>query len=208
MLGRPSDILDAAGSLTIEDADRSDAPTTDTSSSTGVSSSRRRWTRRSDESARRRPWRRSTPPLRGLTASRSSDFLLEWAERRRPTTEPELRELQQVDDWTAHRFVLAFVPTAQGYETPASVGWLNGQPGYGGHETVVAALRHWHERWGAELFYNIGVHPLLRVERPPPTVFDAFELVAEQRTFDTDSSLRARARATMGSPTWSLIARP
>jgi Domain of unknown function (DUF4253) len=138
-------------------------------------------------------------------------FLLEWEEARRPTDDAEVERLHalQRTGLEGGPFNLALIPTANPVEVPAYSGFWNCQGSIDGHETLVAALRGWHQRFGAEPLSNNGVHFSFYVPRPPQDVYGAFELALEHRTFsDQDASLRALARSLIGNARWTLIGRP
>jgi hypothetical protein len=74
-----------------------------------------------------------------------------------------------------------------------------------GSETLVRAIRSWHQRYGAEPCATTGVTLTFTVGRPPTDIRDARQLVAEQEPFiRLDDSIRERARSLLGYEWWEL----
>ena len=81
-------------------------------------------------------------------------------------------------------------------------------------ERLVAVVRSWEERFGADLWANWGTMLEFVVARPPATVEDAYELALEQALIAPDTimlpgvRLRRHAQALVGRQTWFLHYRP
>jgi hypothetical protein len=135
-------------------------------------------------------------------------LLLEWEEARQPTLEREKPYLHDPAHAYEYCCAIAFLPTAQGANTPAYTSFFNAE-GYG-HERLVVALRHWQRRFGAEVVASTGTMIVLTVGRPPVSIDDAWQLAREisQLSDHPDSWLRERARSLLDSPDWVLISRP
>jgi hypothetical protein len=135
--------------------------------------------------------------------------LLAWEEARQPSELPE-RGLH-LDWFDAGECSLLLLPTDRGEEAPA---WLSfyGAEGEGGHERLIALLRSWRERYGAELVANWGTMLQLTVSAPPQTLDEAFELAVEQWATATHTvaqgTIRDHARALVGRQEWFLHSRP
>jgi len=141
-------------------------------------------------------------------------WLLEWEEARRPTTEPEdAGHLGwfEPDDMSACALLL--LPTPASEEVPAYLSFF-GAEGPGGHERLIAILRSWRGRFGAEMVASWGTMLQLDVTRPPQQLGEAFELAVEQyavapSTLDLAGvSIRDHARTLMHRTQWFLHARP
>jgi hypothetical protein len=81
------------------------------------------------------------------------------------------------------------VPAAAGYEVPVLVPGLIQPPnvdlGPGDH---LAVLRHWHQRYGVELFYAGGPDLELAVANPPAVTDDIARCTVEQMVYCDDLS--------------------
>jgi hypothetical protein len=67
---------------------------------------------------------------------------------------------------------LLLLPTASSEEVLAYVSFYGGE-GPGGHERLIALLRSWRERYGAEMVACWGTMLQLQVNAPPQTLEDA-----------------------------------
>ena len=120
---------------------------------------------------------------------------LEWYE---PRGQPVALLLLPVG---ASEDVAAYVPFYGAWDAP-------------GHAALVAVLRGWRERWGAELVAAWGTMLQLAVERPPQDRDAALELAGQQRIVAPDTlrlpgvSRRAHAEALAGREEWFLHERP
>ena len=139
-------------------------------------------------------------------------FLLDWEERAGGGAPPTATHL----DWfepTGLEVAVVFLPTANGWETPAYMSFF-GAEGPGGAEGLIAVLRSWHERYGAEVAAHYGTMLELVVRRPPSTLDDAWtlareqELVAQCTTILPGVTLRDHARCLVDRGTWFLHERP
>lgn len=107
---------------------------------------------------------------------------------------------------------LVLTPSDRGWEVPAYMNW------YGAARTnsqlVVALLREWNEKYGAELVAHFGTMLQLYTTRRPDTWEEAFQLAWQQHmiapctTLLPGISLRDRARALMHTNQWFLHERP
>jgi hypothetical protein len=105
------------------------------------------------------------------------------------------------------------LPTPHGWHAPAYLSFF-GAEGPGGAEKLVAILRLWHDRHGAELLAHYGTMLEFVVDRPPQTIDEAWQLAREQvliapcTTAPRGVPLRQHARALIGRSTWFLHERP
>jgi len=108
--------------------------------------------------------------------------------------------------------VILLMPSKEGWDVPAYLHW------YGAlrcdSESVVAQLRDWHEKYGAELVANFGTMLQLNVARQPQTADEAFDLawlqtlIAPCTTILPGVSPRDHARALFHTNKWFLHERP
>lgn len=107
---------------------------------------------------------------------------------------------------------LIFLPCANGWEVPAYLHFY-GAESYGS-ELVVAALRKWEQKYGAQLVAHYGTMLQFVVEKPPSNPEDAFELAWEQQALAECTtalpcvSLRDHARSMLHANRWFLHDRP
>jgi hypothetical protein len=102
---------------------------------------------------------------------------------------------------------IVILPVDHGWEVPAHLAWggWNENPEPALH---VAALKSWHERYGAELVGMSGDVLNLRVTRRPATRDEALELAREHYAYCADivdqgvETLSALAATTMASDWW------
>lgn len=108
-------------------------------------------------------------------------------------------------------FIAVLPPTPNSWEAFIYMGW------YGAEESAAekaAALRSWHERYGAELVCSFSTTLQLRVERRPANLEEAFDLAIEQTHFASDAtglrgvSLRDHARSLSALERWFFWAKP
>lgn len=107
---------------------------------------------------------------------------------------------------------LVLMPSERGWEVPAYMNW------YGSSRTssqfVVALLKEWNERYGAELVAHFGTMLQLCTTRRPDTWEEAFHLAWQQHmiapctTLLPGVSIRDHARALMHTNQWFLHERP
>ena len=139
--------------------------------------------------------------------------LLEWEEARAPTVRPEPGEYLGWFEPTNQPVAIAFLPATAPEEVAAYLDFW-GADFAGGHEALIAVLRAWHARHGAEVVASWGTMLQLAVARPPTDLDEAFALAVEQDrvAFDTlmgrGVSLREHARALLGRREWFLHSRP
>ena len=103
---------------------------------------------------------------------------------------------------------LALLPTPSSWETPAWLSWggWNACPAPAVH---VAALRHWHDTYGAELVAVTSDQLELRVLRPPATRSDALTVAHEHFAYCIDiviesaGTISEYAAMLLEGPTWT-----
>ncbi|MGW6732014.1 DUF4253 domain-containing protein [Streptomyces sp. NPDC055013] len=104
---------------------------------------------------------------------------------------------------------LHFVPARGGYEVPVMLPGLIAT-GNGAYYLTpaddAALLRRWHEQWGAELFFAMGSHLELVVDRPPLDPRSAAQAATELMGYcdDTVEDARAAGDGMVRSTMWSL----
>jgi hypothetical protein len=135
----------------------------------------------------------------------------EQEERERPTTAPQHVDH---DDWyLPDNCTLLDLPITHSEHAVAYVSFY-GAEGKGGHERLIAILRSWRERFGAELVANWGTMLQFAVARPPQTLDEAFvlaiehDLVAPCTLALPGETVRDHARFLWRRPTWFLHERP
>ena len=107
---------------------------------------------------------------------------------------------------------LLLLPTPNSWETPAYIQWYGAEAL--GSPTVVAALREWNARYGAELVAHFGTMLQLVTARRPATPDEAFHLAWQQEglapctTLLPGVSLRHHARVLLQADKWFLHERP
>lgn len=107
---------------------------------------------------------------------------------------------------------LVLLPTDKGWEAPAYMHWY-GAPLWNS-QLVIALLREWNEKYGAELVGHLGTRLLLQTTRRPATPQEAFHLAWQQyliapcTTTLPGVSLRDHARALLHTNQWFLHERP
>jgi hypothetical protein len=147
-----------------------------------------------------------------LTHGRLDRWLLDWEEARGPHRSEPPTHLE----WFEPRgmdVAVVLLPTVNGWHTPAYMSFF-GAEGPGGAEKLIAVLRSWSQRYGAELVAHYGTMLEFVVTRPPETVQEAWqlarehELIAPGTTLLPGVPLREHARALVGRSTWFLQERP
>ena len=107
---------------------------------------------------------------------------------------------------------LLLMPAASGSDVPAYLNWY--ASGRVNSESIVALLRQWHARHGAELVAHYGTMLQLRVARRPQSAQEAFDLAWQQETVAPCTTvlpgvaLRDHARALLHTDSWHLHERP
>lgn len=147
-----------------------------------------------------------------LTHSRLDRWLLDWEEARRPPRSELGAHLEWFEP-SGMDVAVVLLPTVNGWHTPAYMSFF-GAEGPGGAEKLVAVLRWWSQRYGAELVAHYGTMLEFVVTRPPETLEEAWrlahehELIAPCTTLLPGVPLRQHARALVGRSTWFLHERP
>lgn len=107
--------------------------------------------------------------------------------------------------------LVALLPVSSSWEAFAHLLWWGSQWHF---EAKIAALRRWHERFGAVLCCAGSTTLYLRVQRRPSTLDEAFELAVEHWYFAADTlilpgvSLREYARVLLSQDHWYFHERP
>jgi hypothetical protein len=110
--------------------------------------------------------------------------------------------------WDRQETLVALIPAAAGYEVPGLLSWqgaVNGDIDAADH---VGIIKHWHDRFGAELVtLSFDVVELL-VPSPPMDPFEAAETAVEQYAYCPDGvdqgvgSVSTLAAGQVRSPSW------
>lgn len=141
-------------------------------------------------------------------------WLLRWEVDRfgEAAIAPESTGILEWSDFSDGADYVAVLPsTPNSWEGLACMGW------YGlGHNAAikVAALRSWHERFGAELVCAFSTVLQLQVRRRAVDLEEALDLAIEQHHFAPDArilsgvSLREHARALFSGNRWVFLAKP
>jgi hypothetical protein len=116
--------------------------------------------------------------------------------------------------WFAPREEMALVllPTPNGWDVPAYMSWFGSESA--SSELVVALLREWHQRFGAELVCHYGTMLQLVTSRLPETPAEAMDLARQQQaiasctTILPGMSVRDHARSLLHAQRWFLHERP
>lgn len=139
-------------------------------------------------------------------------WLLDWEEAHGPTRLEAPTHLEWFEP-TGMDVAVLLLPTMHSWHVPAYMSFF-GAEGPGGAEKLIAVLRSWHERHGAELVAHYGTMLEFVVSRPPRTLEDAWRLAREQELVAPCTTtlpgipLRQHARALIGRSTWFLHERP
>lgn len=138
-------------------------------------------------------------------------WLLDWEETRRPTVAPA--QGGHLKWFEPDNCALLLLPTAASEEVPAYISFY-GAEGEGGHERLIALLRSWRERFGAEIVACWGTMLELNVTAPPRQLNQAFDLAVEHWIAAPPTlglpgvSIRDHARALVDRTEWFLHNRP
>ncbi|MEW6737065.1 MAG: DUF4253 domain-containing protein [Acidobacteriota bacterium] len=106
---------------------------------------------------------------------------------------------------------LVFLPTSYSWEVPAFLSWYGAE--CTSSELVVALLRDWSDRFGAEIVCHYSTMLQLVTSRLPSSPAEAMRLAVEQYVIAPDTvvggiSIRDHARALLHTHRWFLHARP
>ncbi|NRF70857.1 DUF4253 domain-containing protein [Aquincola sp. S2] len=106
---------------------------------------------------------------------------------------------------------LVFLPTPRSEDALAYLHWYGCLDG--GAAGMIALMRRWRERFGAELFAHYGTMLQLVAARPPEQLDAALALahehhLASSRALDFAATLRHYARGLLGHERWFLHERP
>ena len=139
-------------------------------------------------------------------------WLLDWEEARGSSRV----ETDSYLDWfepTGIDVGVILLPTPHGWHALAFMSFF-GAEGPGGAEKLIAVLRSWNDRYGAELVAHYGTMLELQVGRPPRNVDEAWQLAREQELVAQCTTalpgipLRHHARTLVGRSAWFLHERP
>lgn len=142
-------------------------------------------------------------------------WLLDWEEAHATTPGPEMAEHNdwfEPDEGEAH---LLFLPTSSSAESLAYLEFW-AEDGVAGASTarLVAILRSWNERFGAELIAHWGTMLQFNVANPPDTLDAAWEIATEIDLIAPSTNelpgivVRDAARTLWRRRTWFLHERP
>ena len=104
------------------------------------------------------------------------------------------------------------MPTINSWEIPAYISWYGAESC--SSELVVALLKYWHEKYGAELVAHYGTMLQLVTQTLPTSPEEAFRLAWEQQVIAPCTtclpgiSLRNHAREMLHCHQWFLHERP
>lgn len=123
---------------------------------------------------------------------------------------PDLTYQEWYDVSPSDTIPLLLLPTSNSWETLAYMHF------YGAMNSAedIAILKHWHDRYGAELVAHYGTMLQFYVTNKPQNLTEAFELASEQYEFAFDTfilpgvSIREHARALLHIDRWFLHERP
>jgi hypothetical protein len=107
---------------------------------------------------------------------------------------------------------LLLMPSPNSWDVPAYINWYSSY--LCNSQFIVALLREWHTKYGAELVAHFGTMLQLNVMRQPQTAEDAFHLAWQQHmiapctTILPGVSPRDHARALLKTKQWFLHQRP
>ena len=107
---------------------------------------------------------------------------------------------------------LLLMPTMNSWEIPAYISWYGAESC--SSELVVALLKHWHQKYGAELLAHYGTMLQLVTQTLPNSPEEAFTLAWKQQVIAPCTtclpgvSLRNHAREMLHSHEWFLHERP
>ena len=107
---------------------------------------------------------------------------------------------------------LFLLPTTKCWEVLAYISWYGAE--CCNSELVIALLRYWHQKYGAELVAHYGTMLQLITQTRPKTVDDAFQLAWEQETIAPCTTLlpgvalRDHVKALLHTNRWFLHERP
>ena len=144
-----------------------------------------------------------------VSHARLDRWLLEWEEAHgRASADGSHLEWFDPGDLGAE---LLLLPTADPSHVPAYL-CFHGAEGVEGSADLIAVLRSWQRRFGAELVAHMSTMLELVVERPPTTLDEAWLLAREHDLVASSTlssvALRDHARALIGRHTWFLQDRP
>ncbi len=133
-----------------------------------------------------------------------------WDRQREAGTLPGPEEGRQ-GLFDPHKPALLLMPTAKPWETLAWASWYGAEEN---HAEVVAVVRDWTERYGAELFANFSTMLEFAVANPPTDPEDAWQLATRHDLRATSTlggpgiTVRQYAQALIGWDRWFLHDRP
>ncbi|MBU6953780.1 DUF4253 domain-containing protein [Hahella sp. HN01] len=107
---------------------------------------------------------------------------------------------------------LILLPTTKPWEALAYMHWYGAENV--GSEASIAMLRHWHDKYGAELVAHYGTMLQFNAKSGPKDIFESFDLAFEQEALAPCTTalagvlLRDHARSLMKTRRWFLHERP
>ncbi len=139
-----------------------------------------------------------------------------WAWRQEhpevPALEADSTHIQWFEPTENEILSLLFLPTRNSWEVPAFIQWYGAETA--GTEVVIAALKDWHDRYGAELVAHYGTMLQLTTSSRPADMNEAMQLAFEQDTLapctiaPSGVSLLEHAATLMHTNRWFLHDRP
>ncbi|MEM9153407.1 MAG: DUF4253 domain-containing protein [Cyanobacteria bacterium P01_F01_bin.33] len=115
-------------------------------------------------------------------------------------------------DVSQNSVTLMLLPTSRCWEVPAYLSWYGSESC--SSELVIALLKHWHDKYGAELVSHYGTMLQFITRRVPETPEEAFQLAWEQATIAPCTiqlpgvSIRDHARSILHTKKWFIHERP
>jgi hypothetical protein len=139
-------------------------------------------------------------------------WLLEWETGISGVADSSASDTTDDFDWYVPpelELVLLLIPSKNSWETcdhlPVSFGMF--------HSEHIVVLKHWHEKYGADMVANYESTLLFTVKQPPENIEEAFQLSLEHAAFSFEVeddpvlpaiSVRHRAQNLLTSRTWVL----
>lgn len=141
-------------------------------------------------------------------------WLLEWETGISNVSDSSVSDNADVFDWYVppeQELILLLIPSKNSWETcdhlPVSFGMF--------HTEYIVVLKHWHEKYGADIVANYVSTLLFTVKYPPGNIETAFQLALEHAAFSFEVeddpvlptiSVRHRAQNLLTARTWVLYA--
>jgi hypothetical protein len=142
-------------------------------------------------------------------------WLLDWELAHEPLVGPPLDGHLDggLPSFRDRYLAVVLLPVANGWDVLVHRSFPSGGA-LGSVERLMAVVRSWHERFGAELFAHTPTTAHFVVEHPPQTIDEAWPLAIEQYAVAPDTlqlagvPLRRHAQALVGRESWFLHDKP